>query len=453
MARISTSIVRLGGAIAVGATLLAFAGFVDGCGSIPCSETDTCQADDAQPSVDQSVQDFDAEAGAPNDGPSDARVDSTVGDADADSASEADADAEANVDADASDGEGAIGDAQADAADADASDGCVKHTENCTNGIDDDCNGLIDCADPACNPAYQCVPSWPSSGWTAPVVLYDDTVAGGPAPAPASCVAPYAADVMDGHDTPVAADAGCSCSCGSVQGASCSNPSAVVYVSGGCGGGQSYGAALPNGVCTTIENQQGGLNSGQVVDAGVLTNGSCLSTSTPSVPAWNPATNAAWAGTGRTCAPQTARTFFSGAQGGCDAGFTCTESPPGTFPHVCLLAAGHIPTCPMAYSDTHRYFDGGTDTRACQFDCSCGTPTGLQCTPTVDVYSGSGCSGAAIPISTCTAFSNLGTNNTVSGKATFNTLTGQCAVDAGATQAIGSVQATSGEMTVCCVPP
>ena len=449
MTRLFLSRVRIVGAIGLGTALTALAGFVDGCGSIPCSETAMCPAEDAQAAVDQSVLDVESDA-------ADSGLDSTLEDADADAhtADASDADASDAGDSEAHDaGDADAGDA--DAGDADASDGCVyRGPEDCTNGIDDDCNGQVDCADPACVQAqYQCVPTWPGSGWTAPVVLYDDTVAGGPAPAPASCAAPYGQNVMDGHDTPVGSAAGCSCSCSAVQGASCSAPSVVVYASAGCGGTQ-YGASLPNGACATVESQQSGLNSGQIVDAGVLTPGSCTPTPmTAAPPAWNPASSAAWAGTGRACAEATARTYYSGAAGGCDAGFTCVDPPPGTFPKVCLLAAGHIPTCPTGYSDTHRYFDGGTDTRSCQFDCGCGAPTGLACSPSVDLYSGSGCSGTAFPLSGCTGFSNLGTGNTVSGKATYSTGTGQCAIDAGATRSTGSVQANTGEMTVCCVGP
>ena len=241
--------VRIAGAIAIGTVLAALAGFVDGCGSIPCSETDTCvDTDAAAPSVDQSLPDVGTDARDANVA-TDARVDATVEDADAAESADADAsvnDTGADADADAAKGDAADADAaDVHAPDADASDGCVVRSaqENCTNGIDDNCDGKIDCDDPMCQPAYECVPSWATTGWTAPVVLYDDTVAGGPAPAPASCTAPYAEDVMDGHDTPVGAPAACSCSCGAVQGASCSPPFAVVYVNSGCGGG-SYGGAL-----------------------------------------------------------------------------------------------------------------------------------------------------------------------------------------------------------------
>jgi hypothetical protein len=49
--------------------------------------------------------------------------------------------------------------------------GCkVRGIESCYNGIDDDCNGLIDCMDPACMPTSQCVPDVAASGGVLGVV-------------------------------------------------------------------------------------------------------------------------------------------------------------------------------------------------------------------------------------------------------------------------------------------
>ena len=45
-------------------------------------------------------------------------------------------------------------------------DGC-QATENCTNGVDDNCNGLVDCADPACTQAgFACTAAAIPAGWT-----------------------------------------------------------------------------------------------------------------------------------------------------------------------------------------------------------------------------------------------------------------------------------------------
>jgi hypothetical protein len=468
MARFSLSIL---GAIAASTALVTLAALTDGCGSIPCSENDKCQGSDAAPAVeDQSVVvDVGADGGDESDAsdasdaPADVSIDNTVDDADAQGDVTTDtvtvdgpvgdvvtADAEGGS-PDASDG----GDAGPDA---DAGDGCVPHAEICNNGIDDDCNGKIDCADPACQPQFQCVPTWNPTGWTAPVVLYDDTIPGGPAPTPGPCAAPYGTDVLDGHDTPVTGNAGCACSCGSVQGASCSPPFVTVYTSTSCSMvGSWFSASLPVSGCNVVESSQGGINTGQILDAGVPSGGSCTAIVTPSIPAWDAGANTAWAGTGRACQLTTPRpysAYYQGAAGGCDAGYTCVEAPPGTFPHACLMAAGHQ-TCPTGYSDTHRYFDGGTDTRACPANgCSCNAPTGLQCTPSVVLHSDGGCGGTSYPItSTCTSFNNIGANaGVVSAQVTPGMTTGSCTPDAGSVAVTGGVAANTGETTVCCVP-
>lgn len=41
---------------------------------------------------------------------------------------------------------------------------CEPYPEDCTNTIDDDCNGLTDCDDPACNGIPACAPSSPDAG-------------------------------------------------------------------------------------------------------------------------------------------------------------------------------------------------------------------------------------------------------------------------------------------------
>src|SRR5262249_33512993 len=52
-------------------------------------------------------------------------------------------------------------------------------TEDCLNGVDDDGNGLTDCADPACAAGYTCTPN-PPQGWLGPVALYNGPPANKP---------------------------------------------------------------------------------------------------------------------------------------------------------------------------------------------------------------------------------------------------------------------------------
>jgi len=38
-------------------------------------------------------------------------------------------------------------------------------------GVDDDCNGLVDCADPGCVVGFECVETAPD-GWSGPGILF-----------------------------------------------------------------------------------------------------------------------------------------------------------------------------------------------------------------------------------------------------------------------------------------
>src|SRR6187549_1014402 len=47
--------------------------------------------------------------------------------------------------------------------------GASSGIENCTNGIDDDRDGNIDCADTDCIVGYSCAPPTPGGGWVGPL--------------------------------------------------------------------------------------------------------------------------------------------------------------------------------------------------------------------------------------------------------------------------------------------
>jgi len=48
---------------------------------------------------------------------------------------------------------------------------CSQQTEDCFNGIDDDCNGHIDCDDPACTASAVCVPPASAGGTNGTVAV------------------------------------------------------------------------------------------------------------------------------------------------------------------------------------------------------------------------------------------------------------------------------------------
>ncbi len=346
----------------------------------------------------------------------------------------------------------ASGDVRAETAPPEAGpDGCGS-VEICTDGIDNDCNGLVDCADPACSPGFACVPIWPS-GFTAPVALFDGFADGGPAPVPPPCVSPYFIDSMDEYDTPVLGPISCSCSCD----IGCSAPTVAAYTGSACTGPAGQATPVPAGTggtagpCTQIASE-GGIDSCGVVSAGG--NPSCRPHQNYSLPQWDPAARAAWAGAGRACTPDTVHKYFAGDAGGCPAGNYCAEAPASTFGggHVCLLSAGQV-TCPSAYPNAHTYYNSGADNAHCTGDCTCSAAGALGCSLAVDCFTGAGtCTGTDYPVPAggAGACAPVGSGvNAVSATVTATT-SGTC-TPAGTYAWNGQgVTASGGETTVCC---
>jgi len=415
-------IVRL---CAMGGSAVVFAcgaHLVEGCGGIVCTETATCpDPDGGDPVTDANV-------------PIDSRADA-IGDS------------------------GSVADSGSLDATPDGTAPCVETSsiEDCTNGVDDDCNGAIDCADPHCQGlGFSCVPEWPGAGaWTAPVALYDLMVPGGPAPTPPSCAGYYANDILDGRGVPVAPPSPCTCSCGPVQDATCTAPRASVWTTQGCSGTTYSAAVVAGGGCTVIESTQDGINAGQIVNAGTAS-GSCAPALDTSKTVWHADAISGWAETGRVCAPAEGRTYLAGSAGGCAAGLVCVEPAATTFGggKICLLSSGQV-ACPSGYATEHNYYDGGVDTRGCSGGCTCGAPAGIQCQPAVSLYSNGDCSGTSLGITTActnTRGGSLGSNNRVSATAQSSPSGGACASAEGTTAPSGSVTASTGAATVCCQP-
>jgi hypothetical protein len=444
---------------------VAGASAIAGCGGIDCAETATCLDTSDGSAEDQSVEETSASETGSSDGGDASDGDASDGDAtiaDGDSGHDGALDAD-SASSDAADADGGgrdagdAGDADADAANgADASDGCVAAAhEDCTNGKDDNCNGLVDCADPDCtNPQppqqpFACVPAWPN-GWIAPVAFYDNG-GGPPAPSPPSCGAPYSNDVADGHLTPVAGADPCTCNCGGgVQGATCSNPFVALYTGNStCTGGSAF-ASFVGTACSQIA-PQGGINGAQMVDAGVASGGSCTPQSNVTPPTWNSSTG--WTRSEKVCSLPTTHAYLPAPQNGCDAGQFCAEVPPSTFSSkACLYQTGQPTSCPAGYTVKTTFFDAGVDTRGCSGSCLCGGPTGVTCSTHVTLLAGS-CSAGTNPQpltdTSCLPLSNYG-GSAVSASMTQTIGGGSCQVTSALTPA-GGITPTN-PATVCCPP-
>jgi hypothetical protein len=353
-------------------------------------------------------------------------------------------------------------------------DSCVPMPEDCTNGIDDNCNGLIDCADPACTGmGYQCAPAFPA-GW-GPVALYDSFTANGPTPSTPQCSTgdpAYANLVAIGYYTPVLTTPTCACSgCGSINlsGATCSDPVLTTASSGcpgvpgsTCGSG-NVGVATIGTTCTDYTACQNGINGVNIATNSTYVAGAACGTpsTTGSVPSWNSTTG--WAGAGRVCGPTKTPSTLTGLAAGCQqAGDHCLKIPMNGL--VCISGPTQQ-SCPAGtfYTVPHTYNSTGTDNRACDFtSCACSPYTqSITCSETVSVYNGSGCSGTAAATltnpgpdggpATCYQGTPINLTTAESAQATLTAKGGHCSLG-GAAGVSGGITPGGTQTTVCCVP-
>lgn len=310
-------------------------------------------------------------------------------------------------------------------------------TEDCTNGVDDDGDGLVDCADPDCTVGYECVDALPG-GWEGYYHVTQQPYAAGPPP---QCPGGAPADVRyAGPAGPAMCNA---CSCSAVQGVQCSAPALTCWAgSNSCfGGGASWTAALQDGACHKPTNL---LGFNQAL--------SCQVTG-PSVPS----------GTG-SCAPQGGgfpnkapwSTEVVGcsagmAGGGCGTGKACiAKHDPGES--TCIRKNGNA-SCPAGWTAVAlQTYASGTDTRACTA-CTCGTPAKLCSGAAYTIYDLDQCATmgqsdppAVISATACTDASVLLDQGSWSAQLTLPQ-TGACPPDGG--KATGSVQ-PSGDAMYCC---
>jgi hypothetical protein len=247
-------------------------------------------------------------------------------------------------------------------------DGCVPTgPENCTNGIDDDCNGLTDCADPACTTqGYACVTPSPKTGWD--FVAFDAT-------SQAGCPATLMAKNVDVDPTNLGAPAVCGCTCAVGAPPSCEQGTFAAK------GGNDSTCSL------------GGTNF-------PASGGACNNTTLPMTPFVQVTPPAAMGGmctaNGTTTKPPTGATQGEVCSGekafgsGCTAPQVCGLVPAGFT--ACVHHGGANMGCPGApYTMPHSV---GTlqDSRSCG-NCACGAPT-ATCSGFWNFYSNGGCGGA-----------------------------------------------------------
>ena len=317
----------------------------------------------------------------------------------------------------AGDGGGDLGDGGGDLAAVDMTPApdlahCVPVAENCFNGVDDDCDGHVDCDDSDCTAVAVCVPDVTGSfavGTTLdPVSL---------------CPQSYSSleVVMSGLTAAPNCSTGCTC------GVTCFTQ--LYNFNSNCPDtdNENQFSLTDNVSCHTwpATSWNGTLDVHELA-----TPASCQKGGAGVVP------TSSWAAQKRFCAASVQGT-------GCAAGNICVPVTPGP---KCEIAAG-AQTCDPGYNAVSGpWYTGLTDTRSC--NCSCGAPTG-NCGTTVTLYSDTACAAGG------TSFAATAQNNffcTAGGSFRSSRIAAAPTCGAPVYNPESGALTPTGAQTLCCAP-
>lgn len=253
---------------------------------------------------------------------------------------------------------------------------------NCSNGIDDDGDGDVDCADADCSGlGYTCVR--PPDGWDGPFVLRTSSEN------PSSCAAPWGSLFLQGGMNANAPSGGScpSCTCEPAVGAVC-GIDVVVYDEPDCKGNTQPDTFMATGTCINVGMQSFGPQSVEATSGFYVASGSC----TPTTTGTETFPPASWTTNAIAC-----ETFTVG--GGCSPDRICL--PPWTEGDLCVAKVGDH-TCPQTYPTRVVVEQAIVDTRSCT-PCACGSPTGSCAGSEVSVEDPTGgCPGVGDVVSSST---------------------------------------------------
>ncbi len=253
----------------------------------------------------------------------------------------------------------------------DGPDACAPLETDCLDGVDNDCNGQTDCADPACGAGYTCVPA-AATGWDG-YALYDDGRL-------TACPDTYPTQ-LDTYEGIISFPATCTaCSC-AASGATCGTSSVACGAT--CAVAQdAVGTACSNfGDAISIDGTSSCSASAPPLVPGTCASSGGVATIIP----------AAFSKLSRTCGAT------RGPGGGCVAGNSCVAKAPAGTHGMCVsqAVAGSV-VCPSAYPHANIVMPTATsfdDTRGCT-SCSCAGPNGASCSASVTLFTGSACTGS-----------------------------------------------------------
>ncbi len=309
---------------------------------------------------------------------------------------------------------------------------CPACVEDCTNGIDDDGNDLIDCADPLC-PNYTCAPA-PPPQWSGPVAFFVGTQG----EALPECHAAWPTAVPGGSGTLDAPAAQCgACGCDPPAGATCDAPELQVWDVAACQGTVLTTFTIP--VIGSCHSFGGTSNTSSIASTVPVSGGACPPTGgTATV---DPAT---WSAPALVCDGATLGAGCATAQQVC---LRQPDAPFGTS--LCVTQAGDI-DCPIEhYTDKTVIYGSLADDRDCSA-CTCDGPTGITCQGLTNVYSNQSCTLGEVTVpndgASCTEAPGL---KSVRFTVSSGPDGGSCDPSGG--QPTGA--ATPGDgTTVCCIP-
>lgn len=305
--------------------------------------------------------------------------------------------------------------------------------EDCTNGVDDDSDGKVDCLDSDCGVLYECAAAVPA-GWDPFWVMetsYQD-------PNQTVCPDGQPATVLFADPATVATCSACTCS---YSGAACSAPKFQCdYYNASTCAGANVQYQSDTTACYPLPNVPQGGNVGScklnappvVLNAGTCSGDGSSVTGPPM-----------FAKELRLCSTPNERGQ------GCSLGDACGPRKPGILSaaKTCIAQIGAT-VCPMGWTASNAVgFESGTDGRTCS-NCGCNTSTVTCSGGKVTMYHDNNCINTQSKVLTTLQQCVASVNVMFTASANFVLGTPNPGTCTQATPS-GSVQ-TTGEHTVCC---
>jgi hypothetical protein len=326
---------------------------------------------------------------------------------------------------------------------------CTKLVENCQNGVDDDKDGLIDCADPDCTTLYTCATT--PAGWNGPVAVWSGAAGSGPSCAasggyPSAAFNANAGLVVPGYTCPA-------CSCTPSGGMFCDDLMFVYDTSTNCANTDPWQAQAftPGPGCTEFELCCSPPTARSAILKDPLpsyVHGSCTATQgTPQFPATSWTTDAL----GCNAVPTVA--------GGCGGG-QCLPKPTAPFgAKLCIYRAG-IATCPAGYPNQNpgagaQYYQGVDDNPATGGRSCSGCNCAATCGGTIKTYTDKTCTVGEqdLDLTTSRACTTVPADTTVQGGRDTRSYTftgGGPTCGSGGPSTLSGAPTPSSAVTVCC---